>query len=209
MWPCTKMGKYQLWLGLVTFEFWKMVNQEASGSLPARFCTSYHTKALWLGSLRPNSLIPSATVLLVQQQHITDKDIILKWVHQFFLCSISHSWTDTDIILIAGAERSRGVVLGGAQVPLGSHGPRQTWLIWSTWRRRWMPSQEGPTLCPIDHHLLVQLYVDLEVQQPVLHLVDIASLWGTSQTSPDLAHLIIWSTWRWRWMPRRSTSMTP
>ena len=53
----------------------------------------------------------------MQQQHITDKDIILKWVHQFFLCSISHAWTDTDIILIAGAERSRGVVLGGAQVP--------------------------------------------------------------------------------------------
>ena len=34
------------------------------------------------------------------------------------------------------------------------------------------------------------LYVDLELQQPVHHLVDIDSLWGTSQTSSDLAHLI-------------------
>ena len=101
------MGNCQFWLGL---KFWKMVNQEASGSHPAWFCTSYHTQALWLDSWRPKSLIPSATVLLVQQQHITDKDIILKWVHQYFLCSsISHSWTDTDIILIAGAKEAEAL----------------------------------------------------------------------------------------------------
>ena len=45
----------------------------------------------------------------MQQQHITDKDIILKWVHQFFLCSISHAWTDTDIILIAGAKEAEAL----------------------------------------------------------------------------------------------------
>ena len=164
----------------------------------------------------------SASVLLVQ--HIT-------WLDRY-----RHN-------LDCWSRKKQRRCIGRCSSALGSHGPRQTWLIWSTWRRRWMPSQEGPTLCPIDHHLLVQLYVDLEIQQPVLHLVDIASLWGTSQTSSDLAHLInvevevnakkvhlydalmlifkptlcplivkllvIWSTWRRRWMPRRSTSMTP
>ena len=162
MWRCTKMGNCEFWLGL---KFWKMVNQEASGSHPARFCTSYPTQALWLDSY---SLIPSATVLLVQQQHITDKDIILKWVHQFFLCSISHAWTDTDIILIAEAERSRGVVLGGAQVPsavtdlarLGSFDQRGGGG----------ECQEGPPLW--------RLNVDLQVHPPAMSL---SSFWSFDQ----------------------------
>ena len=115
MWRCMKMGKYQLWLGQVIFKFWS-IRKHLEAILLGFVHHIPHRHSGWTD--KDQSLVPSATVLLVQQQHITDKDIILKWVHQFFRCSsISHAWTDTDIILIAGAERSRGVVLGGAQVP--------------------------------------------------------------------------------------------